>query len=446
MKNSMKNFKIAIFLFGVTNLLFHWDVKTSVLTDITGSRTRYITGQGDSFLGAMSAVFYGNLPNEIINWWQLLLLFQTILVSAGIYFIFYRRILDTSFKSFCLILFFSFLVINLGVGQSRDGLMIAGTTLAIGILIRFPRNLWSFMIASGVYVFVFAFRPWLALSMLPIIYCYLRRSHLLPKIFSFFICIFLIVLPTLTEAGTSKIWRIKPGYPQQTVFIHDLASTYCLTPIQNTKNLARKVLLNLSNDSKSFELLCDFYLPNTWQSTTSRNMSDPVLADLNSPITSIAPGNDELFKVLQDGWIKVVLSDPKTYLQIRAFFLTQVLLGGDSTSIDISGKFQLIRQDLSFKNIENFLTELYDVPWKLVLILHLITPLAIIFLLMVIFWRSSSQSKSPNTTAIAMTFCLWIGITTIGFVSDNGRYTYLPTLLLIGNLLWEKPFKKRNVI
>ena len=345
--------------------------------------------------------------------------------------------------SFYLTLFFCFLVINLGVSQSRDGLMIAGTTLTIGIISKFPRNLWLSILASGIYVFVFAFRPWLALAMYPIIYSYLRYSYSIPKILTFFICIFLIVLPALTEAGTSKIWNIKPGYPQQTVFIHDLASTYCLSPIQSSKNLARKVLLNLSNDSRSFELICDFYVPNTWQSTTSKNMVDPILAGLNSPITAIAPGNDALFKVLQDGWLKVVVSDPKTYLQIRAFFLTQVLLGGDSTSISIREKFQLIRQDLSFKSIKNFLGAVYDLPWKLAVIMHVITPISVIFLFMVIYWRSPSRLKSQFAKAINITFLLWLGITTIGFVSDNGRYTHLPSLLVLGNLLWENSFKKR---
>ena len=50
-----------------------------------------------------------------------------------------------------------------------------------------------------------------------------------------------------------------------------------------------------------------------------------------------------------------------------------------------------------------------------------------------------------NFFELNLTFLIWIGLTTIGFVSDNGRYTYLPALIIIGNLLRESSINKKSI-
>ena len=152
-----KSFRLIIQLLSLITLVLHWNVETSVLTDITGSRNRYLAKDGDSFLGGVSAVFYGNLPDDIFRWWQYLLLMQTLAASFGVYYLFAKKVIDFNLKRFLFVVFFSYLSINLAVGQSRDGLMISGTLLALGIIARYPKNGFTIWISCLIYIFTYFF-------------------------------------------------------------------------------------------------------------------------------------------------------------------------------------------------------------------------------------------------------------------------------------------------
>lgn len=443
MINKNKSFRLIIQLLCFITLISHWNVETSVLTDITGSRNRYLSGDGDSFLGGISAVFYGNLPDNVFRWWQYLLIIQTLAASFGTYFLFAKKINDFDTRKFLLVIFFSYLSINLAVGQSRDGLMISGTLLSLGIIARYPKNRFSIWISCLVYIFVFSLRPWLAVSLFPLFYIKIRQYFLLTKLKTILVSIILIALPVCVEVSVSNIWSIKPGYAQQAVMIHDLSSTYCLSSTQNTRNVAYSALSKLSNNPESLKYLCNFYKPNTWQSTSTKNLSDPIIADFEPPISPIQPGDDYNYNNLQSSWIKLIILDPKTYIQNHLFFLTQVLFGGDSTSVGFRESFTLVTQEFGTRNLVDFFGTIYDIPWKLTVMSYLLTPITIFALVIFCYWKKFRRDGITHLLELNLTFLIWIGLTTIGFVSDNGRYTYLPALLIIGNLLRESPMNKK---
>jgi hypothetical protein len=443
MINKNKSFRLIIQLLCFITLISHWNVETSVLTDITGSRNRYLSGDGDSFLGGISAVFYGNLPDNVFRWWQYLLIIQTLAASIGTYFLFAKKINDFNTRKFLLVIFFSYLSINLAVGQSRDGLMISGTLLSLGIIARYPKNRFSIWISCLVYIFVFSLRPWLAVSLFPLFYIKIRKYFLLTKLKTILVSIILIALPVCVEVSVSNIWSIKPGYAQQAVMIHDLSSTYCLSSTQNTRNVAYSALSKLSNNPESLKYLCNFYKPNTWQSTSTKNLSDPIIADFEPPISPIQPGDDYNYNNLQSSWIKLIILDPKTYIQNHLFFLTQVLFGGDSTSIGFRESFTLVTQEFGTRNLVDFFSTIYDIPWKLTVMSYLLTPITIFALVFFCYWKKFRRDGITHFLELNLTFLIWIGLTTIGFVSDNGRYTYLPALLIISNLLREGPVNKK---
>ena len=443
MINKNKSFRLVIQLLCFITLISHWNVETSVLTDITGSRNRYLSGDGDSFLGGISAVFYGNLPDNVFRWWQYLLIIQTLAASFGTYFLFAKKINDFNTRKFLLVIFFSYLSINLAVGQSRDGLMISGTLLSLGIIARYPKNRFSIWISCLVYIFVFSLRPWLAVSLFPLFYIKIRQYFLLTKLKTILVSIILIALPVCMEVSVSNIWSIKPGYAQQAVMIHDLSSTYCLSSTQNTRNVAYSALSKLSNNPESLKYLCNFYKPNTWQSTSTKNLSDPIIADFEPPISPIKPGDDYNYNNLQSSWIKLIILDPKTYIQNHLFFLTQVLFGGDSTSVDFRESLTLVTQEFGTRNLVDFFSTIYDIPWKLTVMSYLLTPITIFALVVFCYWKKFRRDGITHLLELNLTFLIWIGLTTIGFVSDNGRYTYLPALLIIGNLLRESPMNKK---
>ena len=443
MINKNKSFRLIIQLLCFITLILHWNIETSVLTDITGSRNRYLSGDGDSFLGGISAVFYGNLPDNVFRWWQYLLIIQTLAASFGTYFLFAKKINDFNTRKFLLVIFFSYLSINLAVGQSRDGLMISGTLLSLGIIARYPKNRFSIWISCLVYIFVFSLRPWLAVSLFPLFYINIRQYFFLTKLKTILASIILIVLPVCVEVSVSNIWSIKPGYAQQAVMIHDLSSTYCLSSTQNTRNVAYNALSKLSNNPESLKYLCNFYKPNTWQSTSTKNLSDPIIADFEPPISPIQPKDDYNYNNLQSSWIKLIILDPKTYIQNHLFFLTQVLFGGDSTSVDFRESFKLVTQEFGLRNLVDFFGTIYDIPWKLTVMSYLLTPITIFALVIFCYWKKFRRDGITHLFELNLTFLIWIGLTTIGFVSDNGRYTYLPALMIIGNLLRESPINKK---
>ena len=440
-----KTFRLIIQLLSLITLTLHWNVETSVLTDITGSRNRYLSGDGDSFLGGVSAVFYGNLPDNSFRWWQYLLLIQTLAASFGLYYLFAKKVIDFNLKKFVFVVFFSYLSINLAVGQSRDGLMISGTLLALGIIARYPKNGFRIWISCLIYIFIFSLRPWLAISLFPIFYIKVRQYFMISKLKTIFVCIILSALPAFAEVSVSNIWNLKPGYAQQAVMIHDLSSTYCLSSTQNTANFAYEALSKLSSSPESLKYLCNFYKPNTWQSTSSKNMSDPIITDLEPPISPVKPGDNYSYNDLQNSWVKVIALDPKTYIQNHLFFLTQVLFGGDSTSIDVQEIFGSITQEFNLRNFVDISRTIYDIPWKLTVMSYLLTPITIFVLIMLYYWKKYKRNDIANFHELNLTFLIWIGLTTIGFVSDNGRYTYLPALMVVGNLLRESSIYKKSI-
>ena len=445
MTDKKKSFRLIIQLLSFMTLALHWNVETSVLTDITASRIRYLAGGGDSFLGGVSAVFYGNLPDTVFRWWQYLLLIQTLASSCGVYYLFAKKVNNFNLKFFLFVVLFSYLSINLAVGQSRDGLMISGTLLALGIITRYPKNRYSILISCAIYIFIFSLRPWLAISLLPVFYIKIRQYFVITKLKTILFCIILSALPACAEASVSNIWDVKPGYAQQAVMIHDLSSTYCLSSTQKTRNLAYDALSKLSSNPESLKYLCNFYKPNTWQSTSTKNISDPIITDLEPPISPIKPGDNYSYNNLQNSWVNIIISDPKTYIQNHLIFLTQVLFGGDSTSINFQESRRLITQEFNLRNLLEIFSVIYDIPWKLIVMSYLLTPI-VIFVLVIFYYRKQFwRNYISNFFELNLTFLIWIGLTTIGFVSDNGRYTYLPALIIIGNLLRESSINKKSI-
>jgi hypothetical protein len=142
--------------------------------------------------------------------------------------------------------------------------------------------------------------------------------------------------------------------------------------------------------------------------------------------------------------VYLILSDPKTYIQNHLYFLTQVLVGGDSTSIEMDKFFGQFVETRNFDSLISFTGSIYNFPWKLIVMSYLLTPFFIYFAqVLFIFFRRKLTYVRFNFQ-FNMLFLFWIALTTFGFVSDNGRYTYLPALLVIGNWVYHLPKIRLN--
>jgi len=437
-------YKLSLFALTILTLLFHWNSKTSLLTDIQGSRDRYLSGNGDTFLGGISAVFYGSIPNSYFLWWQYLLIGQVLATGLGLYFIFSHWVNVTGKLNLIVTIVLSYLVLNLGVSQSRDGIMISGTALLIGLLIRLPLSKFYILVPIFIFIFTFSFRPWLAFAFFFVIFTALRLKIKASRLQATILSILIVIFPSISEFTISNFWNIKSGFPQQAVMIHDLGSTYCLSSTQQSREIAYKALLKLAYSDESLDYFCNSYKPTTWQSTSSPNFTDPVLSLLPPPINSIKAGDESKYKELEKSWVYLILSDPKTYIQNHLYFLTQVLVGGDSTSIEMDKFFSQFAENRNFDSLISFTGSIYNFPWKLIVMSYLLTPFFIYFAqVLFIFFRRKLTYVRFNFQ-FNMLFLFWISLTTLGFVSDNGRYTYLPALLVIGNWVYQLPKIRLN--
>lgn len=437
-------YKLCLFALTILTLLFHWDSETSLLTDIQGSRDRYLSGNGDTFLGGISAVFYGSIPNSYFLWFQYLLIGQALATGLGLYFIFLNQVNFKSKLNLIITVFLSYLILNLGVSQSRDGIMISGTTLLIGLLIRLPSSKFYILLPVFIFIFTYSFRPWLAFAFFLVIFTAFRLKTKASRLKAIMLSILIVIFPSVSEFTISDFWNIKSGFPQQAVMIHDLGSTYCLSSTQQSREIAYKALLKLAYSEESLDYFCNSYKPTTWQSTSSPNITDPVLSLLPPPINTIKAGDQLAYKELEKSWGHLILSDPKTYIQNHLYFLTQILVGGDSTSIEMDKYFSQFVENRNFDSLISFIGSIYNFPWKLIVMSYLLTPFFIYFAQVLLIFFGRKLTYVRFNFQFNMLFLFWIALTTFGFVSDNGRYTYLPALLVIGNWVYQLPKIRLN--
>jgi hypothetical protein len=402
--------------------------------DISNSRNGYLSGTGNDFLGAFSSLFYGLLPSFILEWWQYLIVIQGVFSGVGLYLIFCSAITTVKKRYFILILFFQYFCINLSLAQSRDGIMLSSIFLSIGIITCYSNKFIWITFTPLFVLFAFSFRPWLTIALFPILYYGLKVKFTLRPIINVVLCSLIVIAPSVVEINTRANTGLQQSFPQQTVMIHDLATTLCLSPIQATRVNAYEALKKLESYKGSIQKLCNSFKLNSWQSSvTSLSINDPFGSNPIPPLKMIQPSDEVGYKILEKDWLKTIISDPKTYTQNHIYFLTQVLINGESQEFKFLGNLPELINNKAIKSA----IELYHFPWKLIINMHLISPLAIYVLFFIFYIRKNSLFLNSRSFVLFLVLNLWIAITTLGFISDNGRYTYLPVLLILTNWVWE---------
>jgi hypothetical protein len=401
--------------------------------DIGRARLDYLSGQGSDFLGGYASVFYASLPNLFFEWWQYLIIFQGALAGLGLHLFLKNTVNNIRSSHFFLILLFCYFVMNLSLAQTRDGIMISASLIFLSQLKSGKKQ--SVVIAILVFCFIFSFRPWLAFAFLPVFYMHLSKFISIKPIFSILLSFMIVSIPSFIESGIVRALEIKPGYPQQTVMIHDLVSTFCLSPISETRKLAYTGISQLAIDESSLDKLCYYYKPNTWQSSITAYPTDQFFP-INLPLLKIVdPGDNELYKKIELSWIKLILNDPKSYIQNHLIFFGQVILGGESYQFRSNAISSDLESYQSLKQFYKVVGDLYDSPWIFIAQMHFLSPLITMLFILFLYSRRSTTIYWRSITPLVLTFFVWVALTTLGFVSDNGRYTYLPTLLIYSNFL-----------
>ena len=434
-------FQIAVIV--ISLLTFFSNFFTFPGEDIQVARLDYQSGKASDFQSAIASIFYGSLPNQFFEWWQYLILIQLSLAAIGLYLLLKKHVRNSKKIYFIVIIFFFYLIINISITQSRDGIMIASTLFLLGLMANYPTNLKISLLSFSIYLFAFSFRPWLAIALFPLFLLHLKINLNIKFVLRLLFTIILIIMPSISNIVISNFFDIKPAYPQQTVMIHDLSTTYCLSPILKSRQVAYDGLSNIFRDSDSPSRLCNFYKPNTWQSvidTWQQIENEPKFIESFSPyslppIKFIRVGDKISYDKLQTAWINLIIEDPKSYIQNHLYFLTQVLIAGESPSFNLKESIIQLQSNYTLINFFKLLQDIFNLPWKVFIQIHIISPAAVLILLLSLFWQKPHLVSHSYISALIIMFFIWVGLTTLGYVSDNGRYTYLPCILIYGKLL-----------
>jgi hypothetical protein len=417
----------------VLNAAINWGNNAG--EDITNSRVNFLSNDRNNFLGAFAGLFYGSIPEILISWWQTLLLFQGLLVVIGLFLFFENEIEYGSKRRFTLICGFAYVVIFLGMAPTRDGAMISFAMFGLGLVQKSKTKTALFAIGILAICTSLTFRPWLSFAFAPIVFQLLAKKIQVNRVILIIICIPVVFLPISFENGVKKVWDFNSAYPEQTVMIHDMTSNYCLSTSQSTRNLAFSQLERLSKNEESLPKVCEFYKPSTWQAVTVPNLTDPRISHLDPPISIIQPENRQEFKKLQINWAKMILDDPGTYIQNHLFFLTQILISGESSKIFFTVRLSEFKLSQKAMDLLWLLISLFQLPVQTLIRLHLLSPLITIAAFTTIHRRYRNSMYLSGLWNYVFTLFGWILVTTVGYVSDNGRYTYLPVILLWAGFL-----------
>lgn len=444
-KHIKSEFVILVFF----SIMISWSSWTGNFEggDIAAARKSYLSFYPIDIWGGFSGFFYGNFPDFFFNWGVNLLFFQMTCVVTGLFLIktgFYKKKSKYIFFSY---LACSFVILNFISFLTRDSTILSLLILGLGLFIKgietttkYRRNLF---LASGVFITAVAcaFRPWISLAVAVLILALLasltKHSNRVLKVSLFvFIAISPLALDSLIYSNTD----LRRVHPELQVIAMDAASFACYSNDSRPQIKAMKILSRINNEELNRSQICANYHPNTWQSIAYWKLSENDASGLGiinlsdkSLETKIAIHTDmqkSNYNNVRNQWIQTLLSEPKSYLQIKLSQFVQVMVAGDTTGFRI---FSLTNQI----NIISLVKSIFLSPYDLVISLHLIAPIVVLFfglLLMVFNLRRFKIEEIFARVDIVyfLSFPLvWCIATTIAFIGDNGRYVYAPCLLFL---------------
>lgn len=420
----------VIFL-SITSTILSWDGRYEG-GDIAGARRSFRGPNPIDLWGGFNGFFYGNIPNFILPWGLWLLILQMICTTTGLILIskHVKLINNTRHLMFFVL---SYLILSFSGYLTRDSTMTSLYILGCG-LILFSNNLLKtsekaiFIFGTLIIVLAVAFRPWLFFAaLLPAIF--LRKFNFKILIFS----IILIVSPLCFEKLAYLTTDYKSVHPELQVIISDLSSMTCLSTTGDVRNKGTELLNRFTHTSYSTGEICGDFRLNTWQSvgSWSLNPSEIGLEAFNEAssrqskilISSDMTSND--YTEIKNSWLNFILKNPKDYLQVKSIQASQLLISGDTFGLRV----------LDAKTFKNYVAGLYFIPFDTAISLHLLSPtltLLIGFIIIILGLSKMTIDKLIKAWEIVFSFLFlfcWVLTTSIAYIGDNGRYTYLSSFI-----------------
>jgi hypothetical protein len=417
----------TILLFGFANLIFAWqgDYEGG---DIANARRSYLGSEPIDLWGAWSAFFYGNLPDAFLPWGAWLFLFQISCTTLGLILIIKVLQIRRQFplKTYLILTYF---IIAFSSYLTRDSTMACLFVLGLGVLFQANhrqkvQKLLFRILGLTLIVLALSFRPWLAPVILLIYYYFFEI-----KLKTGALVLFLLVSPVAIDLLAYQSTSFNKIHPELQVMVMDTASMACISTNEATRLNGTTILNALNKSNFTNSQLCAEYRLNSWQSVASFKASisqmgikeDVTQLESTSIIEISTELNSSEYTKFREDWLYLIFNHPKDYAQIKFIQLGQTFISGDVSTFRISGS----------NGINQVMSGIYYLPYDLAIILHLLSPLAtLIFGSCFLLYRLKNYPLYillGNKQVIASYIYLitWSLTTTLAFIGDSGRFTYL---------------------
>jgi hypothetical protein len=422
---------ILISLMGMLTAFFSWDGNYEG-GDIALARSSFLGEETIDLWGSISGLFYGYLPNLFLPWGAWLLLLQISLTVIGLMIIRNCILMNSNLEKFCFFIF-SYLILNFNSFLTRDSTMssffVVGLALIIKSNISSPDKLKKASILGYLLIsFATSFRPWLFLVVSLIFIC---MQKITLKFFPALIAFSMLPLLFNVFAYTSSDFR--KVHPEVQVIVMDIASMSCLSSSNQTRSAGTKILNQLNNTLYSNSEICSSFRINTWQSVANWQLTKTQINRdtsfdnnlSNSRILISSKTIEQSYQKIRESWINYIKLNFRDYIQIKFVQFAQLGIAGDTSGFRIQNRI----------NFFGLISGLYFVLFDLVITLHLLSVLITFLVGIVVIYRYLSEYSIREvllfkSVTISFTFLFtWLTISTIAFIGDNGRYTYLSSFI-----------------
>ena len=292
----------------------------------------------------------------------------------------------------------------------------------------------------------FSFRPWLSIiPVLLLMYCNVKGVKLLVS------ALIVLTAPLIMDRAVYVNSNVNEVHPELQVILLDAASITCLGNSKNPFEAGIDLVNLIGNTKFSQEQICGNFKPNSWQSlgaweeyddNNSKKTLEPNSISFDKIELSTSTNlNSIKFKEIRSSWIMLIKNHPKDYIQIKLFQFGQLILSGDTFGI----------RTIQEVSLAGKLQSILLIPYDIAISLHLFSPVAAIFFIAILLTHSLRKGKFlvlPINLAIflpLLVLTVWVTLTAIAFIGDNGRYVYPASFFYFTiMLLWisqEKSFQ-----
>ena len=409
---------------------------------------------GSDWFGPIPPLIYGGWPISGENWDLTLSLLQVTFFCLG-----YFLLLDI--KKRYLGYFESFSQLSIyWVGMLfcsqlwRDATLLAFVILGLGFIKFAIQSKFRLKIVLFIFGLLFIiigacckyiYSPIIAFLLL----IQIRNAITFTKnIIAGFIIIFLFVstAPFLLNNAISTSLGLHKSFPEQQPIIFDLTSIYCWGSSEQSNKQAIEYLRVAKKVDYPDESICSSLEPTGWDTLRT----DRPKWEYSSPLSPLM--NDSSVQVMIRNWLKLIMDYPQEYLEIKIIHSTQVLIMANAIGPRSDRSNIFSPGDSVFNKISQFFTWPPRIMDKLRFFsIGFVLLVTLTLLAKTLLARRSTLLQGLREelgfTLILLCLLFQLIITTVSFVSSNGRYSFpftLLALIFILNILSDKSSRIRR--